>query len=169
MNRLGEVHPFTKHTRCFAVADMRDVIAAIDAEMKPSTKDESTTLVALLLASYPHARGKLDDREWSMALVKLQEAFVKFPAVIGFAAVDVGGLPAKCNFLPKPFDVTEFCTERQTKLNVARIMAHRHIAEIERREAEEKHDRERPPADEASRARVAAMVAGMNKDLEKVA
>ena len=124
--------------------------------------------MALLLSSYPHDRGKLSDGEWKQAQLRIYETFCGFPTAIGFAAVDpLKGIPSKLDFLPKPFDIVKFCNDQLQRLNVAKIMAGRHIAELKRR-ADEREEDHQPPTPEA-KARVAAMVAKMHGYLEKSA
>ena len=166
MSRLGELETVTGYTKLFVAEDMQAVIAAIDAESVLASRDETTTLVAMLISSYPHARGQIPSQDWTQFLLRLQEAFAVFPAIVGFEAITTAtGLPKQHKFVPNPHEVGVFCEAIKLRLATARIMAQRHLTEAKRRSEENKWV---PPTPEA-KARVAAMVAKMHGYLEKSA
>ena len=142
---------------------MHAVIAAIETESALPTRNETTTLVAILLSNYPHARGQLPQADWVQYVLRLQEAFAAYPAIVGFQAISTAkGLPKHHKFVPNPHEIAEFCDGIKIKLGVSKAMAQRHIDESKRRAAE----RQWVPPTPEQKARVQAMVDGIHRGLK---
>ncbi len=155
----GELHEITKHSKVYDAGDMAKVISEIDSDFAPSSRDETTTLAALLIGKYRMSgspNGPVGEKDFKVYAVGLAEAFAKFPASVGLLAIDGGaGVPSKSPYWPKPFDIVEFCKDVMAKRMRAKVMAQRHIAEVKRRENE---SREEAPIDYEYRKRRAAEI-----------
>lgn len=117
------------------------IIATVDRDLLPVTREQATSLVAELLGAYPGVKGNLASdeqrRDFQVYTVKLFEAFSAYSFVIGKAAVHgATGIPSKQRFKPQPSDIVDFCeAEKHRRLDV-KTMAQRHIAESQRRQRE---------------------------------
>lgn len=136
---------------------MARLIEAIDADARPATRDDVTSLSAMLLAKAgiwkPNA-GTPESKDFAIYVLGLAEAFSQFPTSIGWEAIHGGkGILAKLEYKPKPIDIGKFCTSlMQRRLN-AKTMAIRHIAESKRRAAERREQATTPPIDYEARKR----------------
>lgn len=163
-NILGnELREITKHSKVYDAGDMAAVIAAIEADAAPASRDESTTLAAILIGKCRMngaANGPMSPRDFEVYALGLAEAFAKFPATVGLVAIDGGaGIPSQTPFWPKAFDIVKFCQALMQKRATAKIMAQRHMTEAKRREAELAEKQNAQPVDyEARRRRVAEML-----------
>ena len=163
--KLGaELIEITQYSRIYNADDMRQIIAIIDANQLPASKDEATSLAAILIAkcrAHGLANGPIGDRDFKIYAVGLGEAFLKFPATIGQQAVNGGtGLPSTSAFWPKPFDVVQFCKNAMAMRSRAKVMAQRHITESKRRSDEDAERRRTPEKSvEERRAFVAKVMA----------
>lgn len=154
----------THNTRLINALDCDRIEASIDADLRPCTGDQASTLVAELLGAYPGLVASKDGsqasyREFQLYAVKLCEAFKEFSYSVGKAIVHGGtGIPAKVAYKPQPSDVVKFGTiERDKRINT-KTMVQRHRAEAIRR-AEEAEEEQKyswgDPADRAARVKAA--------------
>lgn len=136
---------------------MARLIEAIDADSKPATRDDVTSLSAMLLAKsgiWKPNNGTPESKDFAIYVLGLAEAFAQFPASIGWEAIHGGkGILAKLEFKPKPIDIVKFCTALMQKRANAKVMAGRHIEESNRRAAERRDKETQPPIDYEARKR----------------
>lgn len=151
--------------------DAIKVIAAIDETMRPCTRMEAATLVAELIGAYPDLSMAKNDpaqsKDFALYSLKLHEAFTQFSFNVGKAIVHGGtGLPSQNPYRPKPADVVAFGKAEVEKLQNAKTMAQRHLAEKARREqarkAEEEFQRHRPSL-ERRKAQVSALLETLSR------
>lgn len=164
MTAFQNLRDLTPHDRLIAGDDARRLIATVDAQLLPCSRNEATSLVAELLLAYPSARPSPNDREAQRDFegysLKLFEAFRAFSFVIGKAAVSgATGIPAKQRFKPQPSDIVEFCTAERDRRLTVKTMAQRHLAEAARRERQREEEARFATTPE-QRKRVADLVAG---------
>ena len=157
---LGEtLVEVTKYSKVYSSGDMMRVIALIEMDSDICTRDESTSLAAALISkcrANALAGGPFGESDFKLYAVGIAEAFRKFPASVGYQAVNGGtGLPATLAFWPRPFDIVTFCEQIIGRRRTAKAMAQRHLAEAKRRKEEPEW---KPPTLE-EKARVAAKLA----------
>lgn len=168
---FGNLEMVTANTRLISHIDCDRIEASIDADLRPCTREQGTTLVAELLGAYPDflntRRCTEEQRDFQVYALKLLEAFLQFSWSIGKAIVHGGtGIPAKVQFKPRATDIiTHGQAEKDRRINV-KTMVQRHRDEAIRR-AEEAEEEEKyswgDPADRA--ARVKAAVADFKKNI----
>ncbi len=153
----GELRDVTKSSKVYDAGDMARVIAKIDADATPATRDDTTSLAALLIGKYRMSgspNGPIGEKDFKVYAVGLAEAFAKFPASVGLQAIDGGaGIPSKSPYWPKPFDIVYFCQDVMAKRARAKVMAQRHIAESKRRAEERRDQSSQAPIDWEHRKR----------------
>ena len=161
---LGTLRPVSENERLFAVEACQRVIAAMDLELTPCSRDEGTTFVATLLSAYPAVldrdRSEIAQREFGLYANRLFEAFSMFSAAVCHVIVHGGkGVPAKQKYKPQPSDIIAAGNAEVEKIRAVKTMAQRQIAEHERREkalaANKVIDMAKTPE---ARARIDAMI-----------
>ena len=147
----------TGHSKVFDAGDMARLIEAIDADAKPATRDQVTSLSAILLTKagiWKPNSGSPESKDFAIYVLGLAEAFAQFPASIGWEAIHGGkGILSKLEYKLKPIDIVKFCAGLMQKRINAKTMAIRHIAESKRRVAERREQEARPPIDYEARKR----------------
>lgn len=168
---FGNLEMVTAHTRLISPIDCDRIEASIDADLRPCTREEGTTLVAELLGAYPDflntRRSPEEQRDFQVYALKLLEAFLQFSWSIGKAMVHGGtGIPAKVQFKPRATDIiTHGQAEKDRRINV-KTMAQRHRAEAIRRAEEAEEEQKYSWGDPADRAaRVKATVANFKNNI----
>jgi len=163
MRLFSRLEMVNENTRLIDPDSAARIIATVDRDLQPCSREQATGLVAELLGAYPGltiaARSPEELRDFKVYTVKLFEAFSTFGFAIGKAAVHGGsGIPAKQRYKPQPSDVVEFCkAEAERRLDV-KTMAQRHMAEAKRRAAEREEEKRYATTPE-QRRRVADLAA----------
>jgi hypothetical protein len=164
--------PVTFNTALTPIEDCNRIEEAIDFDLQPCTREEAAKLLTELLYAYPAVaamkRSQLEAADFKIYSMKLLEALVRFPYVIGKLIVDGGiGVPAKVPYKPQPSDIAKFGNaERDKRINV-KTMVQRHRAEALRREQESKDDTKYAELGdpEERKARIAAALANFKNNL----
>lgn len=138
MRVFSRLEPVTEYTRLIDPDSAARIIATVDRDLQPCSREQATSLVAELLGAYPGiaaaSRSSEEVRDFKLYTVKLFEAFSLFSFAIGKCAVHGGsGIPAKQRFKPQPSDIVEFCTAEKVRRLDVKTMAQRHLAEAKRR------------------------------------
>jgi len=126
-------------------SELGGMIAGLDQAAVPCDTEQAKRAAEVLLGSYP--RHAVEDPQiYSRGIVSVLN---KFPAHVGAAAVDQ--LTLKSKFLPTRAEINEQCEAIMGKLNAARSIARRMVAEHDRREQEQREEAERAASRQAFR------------------
>jgi hypothetical protein len=160
-----EWKPVNEHTRLIHPDGARRLIATVDTDLRPCSRDECTTLVAKLVGAYPELAKRNHDPDYKVYLNHLFEAFQQFSFAIGQEIVHGGtGLPADLSYTPKPADIVKFGKALVDKRVTARAMALAHLKEYEEREKRRHEDAALPTLTaEERKAFVAQMLGKFNR------
>lgn len=163
----------SERTSLVTPLDRDRIEATIDAQMAKCTQEQAVAFTAQLIAANPNfqtnKRTPEEERDHKIYVVKLAQAFMEIPYVVGLQAVHGGkGIPSKVAFRPTPADVLAFAKSAVERLQNVKSMMALHKREHERREKEKAEESKYQTTDpEARNARVQAAVAGAVKPLPR--
>lgn len=155
---FGTMSTVHEHTPLVAEADQARIEATIDQQMAKCTQEQAARLVAQLLAgaqTQSQNRTHEEERDFKLYVVKLAQAFMEIPFIVGEQAVHGGtGIPSKVPFKPMPSDVIAFAKTQVERLQNVKAMMTLHARERKRR-ADEKAREANYIKDPARQARIA--------------